>query len=82
MSNDDYEQAANDMRVWMEDNRKSKIESKDDLESILATVLANRRIARGVRSSLAWETAWDDAASMRYNLDTLRPVLEAWWKDR
>ena len=81
MSDLDYEQAANDLRVWLEDNRKTKMESEDDLEFVIASVLANRRIANGFRSSIAWETAWDDTFSIVAHLDTLRPILEAWWRD-
>lgn len=81
MSYKDYEQAANDMRVWLEDNRKAKMESLDDLEEVLGTVLAKRRMSYGVAEDLAWDTAMDDAIAITAIADALRPVLEAWWRD-
>lgn len=79
MSNYDYEQAANDLRVWLEDYRKAKMESIEDLEDVLEVALFNRYFKRLSYGTFARDMSEDDARSIVSNLDTLRPVLESWW---
>lgn len=81
MSDYDYEQAANDLRVWLEDYRKAKMESIEDLEDVLEQALFNCYTKRVPYGSFARDAAQDDARVIAAHLDTLRPILEAWWRN-
>lgn len=80
MDSEAYEVAAHGMKRYMEDNSLVKLENKARLEEVLAEVLATKYMERYPHFSSVW-AAQDDAAMIVNNLDTLRPVLEAWWSN-
>jgi hypothetical protein len=75
-----YEQAAADLKRFLEDLEQNKLEDEFDLQMALKVALTNRYLSRNVGPSLAEYCASDDALMVINNLDTLRPILEHWWR--
>jgi hypothetical protein len=76
-----YEDAANVLKVFLEDEHKSALADDWDLQRVLMQALTNRYLSRNMPLSIVEDSVGDDAIFIINNLDTLRPILEAYWRD-
>ena len=77
-----YEQAAADLKRFLEDGEQNRLEDEFDLQMALQKVFTSLYLSRNVTESLAEGLASDDAIFIVNSLDALRPVLESYWRDR
>lgn len=81
MAEVDYEQASRTLKNFLEDYREQRLETRTDLHIMLRAVLSDKYVRNGTEPEYARSLADDDTLFLIANLNTLRPVLEAWWAE-